>query len=63
MTTEDKTQFHLERVKTLVEQNAILKSTFIRTTRRSNRGEASYRAIFNALIKHDKAFMAQYLSV
>ena len=53
--------FDLDRVKKLVSTNQILSRTFERTTRRSNRGEASYRAIFNALIKNDKGFMELYL--
>jgi hypothetical protein len=57
MTTED---FNLERVKRLVNGNSILKRVYENTNRRSNRGEASYRAIFNALIVRDKVFMALY---
>lgn len=54
------TEFNLERVQKLVSSNSILKNAYERTTRRSNRGEASYKAIFNALIKKDKGFMALY---
>jgi hypothetical protein len=52
--------FELEKVKKLVAQNSILRGAFERTTRKSNRGEASYKALFNALIKNDKGFMEQY---
>jgi hypothetical protein len=57
------TDFNLERVKKLVSQNSILKGAFERSTRKSNRGEASYRALFNALIKNDRGFMEQYQRV
>jgi len=53
-------EFDLPRVKKLVDTNQILSRTFERTTKKWNRGEASYRAIFNALIKNDKTFLALY---
>lgn len=58
MTTED---FNADRVRKLVESDRILKGAYERTNRRTNRGEASLRAIFNALIKNDKKFMELYL--
>jgi hypothetical protein len=54
------TEFDLERVKKLVQSNNILRGAYERTTRRSNRRDASYQAIFNALIKNDKGFMELY---
>lgn len=54
------TDFNLERVQKLVQSNSILKNAYVRTNRRTNRGEASYRAIFNALIVRDKSFMTLY---
>lgn len=54
-------EFNVDRVRTLVNANRILKGAYERTNRRTNRGEASLRAIFNALIKTDKKFMELYL--
>ncbi len=54
------TEFNLERVKKLVSENSILRGAFERSNRKSNRGEESYKAIFNALIKNDRGFMEQY---
>lgn len=58
MTTED---FNADRVRKLVQSDKILKRAYELTNRRTNRGEASLRAIFNALIKNDKKFMELYL--
>jgi len=54
-------EFNPDRVRKLVESDRILKGAYERTNRRTNRGEPSLRAIFNALIKNDKKFMELYL--
>jgi len=57
-------QFDLEKVKKLVNGNRILKGAYDRNTMRSTRNkDASYQAIFHALIKSDKGFMEQYANI
>ncbi len=55
--------FDLEKVKKLVAQDSILKRAYESTTRKSNRGEASYKAIWNALICKDRGFIEKYSKI